>query len=70
MLNPNTQSGATYHETTVTMTMDLVGNVDGPASVFGDGYLAVLLWLEVPYGVVVFRVVKQLLDGQWGHGWW
>jgi hypothetical protein len=47
------------------MAVYLIGNVDGPASGFCDGYLALARRLEVPYQMVVFWMCEQLIRG---HG--
>lgn len=63
-----TASLITYHKTSVAMAMDLVGNVDWAASVFSNLCVALLLWIERPYGVVVLGVCEQLFCCEWGHG--
>lgn len=40
----NTESGATYHEMSVAMAVDLVSDVKGSASVLGYNGLAFLFW--------------------------
>ena len=52
----------------IAATMDFVGNVDGSASVFGDGECVFLLWLEVPDGVVELWVLGQLCSAERCHG--
>lgn len=59
-----TKNCVTYNQMTVSMAMDLVGDVYLTASVLCDGRLAFLLRLEVPDEVVIFRVFDKFL---WGH---
>jgi len=40
----------------------------GAASIFGHGDFALLLRLEIPYGIVVLQVLEQLLKAKVGHG--
>jgi hypothetical protein len=63
----DTLSG-TYHQMTVAMAMDLIGNVDGAAPVFRNRHFALPFWFEIPDGVVVFGVLEQLFGCQRRHG--
>ena len=62
------QRDQTYNQVSIASAMHLVGDVDGPASVIGDGMLALLLWFEVPDCMVVFWVSLQLLCSHGRHG--
>lgn len=57
-----------YHHVAGSVAMDLVGNVNGSASVFGDGDLVFPFWLQVPDGVFVLGMLEQLINrhGPWG----
>jgi hypothetical protein len=62
------KSGATYHEVSITMAVDLIGDVEGSASVFSNSDLALLLWFKMPFGVGEFWVLLQLFNCHRCHG--
>jgi hypothetical protein len=45
------------------MAVDLVSNVNGPASVLCNGGCAVMVGIELPDGVVILGVLLQLFGG-------
>lgn len=61
-------NGATYHEMSRAMAVDLVGDVAGAATVLGHGHLAMARGLEGPDDVGILWVLAQLVGGQRGHG--
>jgi hypothetical protein len=52
----------------ITSAVHLICNVDGAASAVGDWQFALFLGFEVPYRVVVFWVLLQLLSCHGRHG--
>jgi hypothetical protein len=60
--------GKTHNQVSITGAVHLICNVDGPASVFGDRKFALFRGFEVPYCVVVFWVLPQLLSCHGRHG--
>jgi len=65
---PNIESWTTYHQMSVTMPMDFIGDVDRATAVFGDSKLTLLGRLEIPDGVVEFWVLVELLGCHGRHG--
>jgi hypothetical protein len=46
----------THHKVSISMTMDLIGNIDGPTSADCNGGFPLLGWLQIPRYVSVFWV--------------
>jgi hypothetical protein len=57
----------TYHNAAIAMAMNLIGDVDGATSVLCHSNFTLLVWLELPDGVLVFWVLLQLFRSQWRH---
>ena len=60
--------GGTYNQTSRALAVNLVSDLDGPATAFGCLNMALFGGLERPYGVVVLGMQEQLVDGQGRHG--
>ena len=57
------REGCTHDEAAGAMAVDLISNVNGPASILCDAGCALVVGVEVPDGVVILGVLLQLVGG-------